>query len=74
MVLRHPLLRNVLTAMGLSHEQAHNSIRISFGRFTTKAEVDEAISHIIEQVNRLRQISPIWDVVKEKVMSRHHSH
>ena len=64
---------HVLTAMGLSREQAHNSIRISFGRFTTEAEIDEAMLHIIEQVNRLRQISPIWDAVKKKVMSRHHS-
>lgn len=58
--------------MGLSREQANNSIRISFGRFTTEAEIDEAVLHIIEQVNRLRQISPIWDAVKKKVMSRHH--
>lgn len=64
---------HVLTAMGLSHKQAHNSIRISFGRFTTEAEIDEAVLHIIEQVNRLRQISPIWEAVKEKVMSRHYS-
>lgn len=63
---------HVLTAMGLNREQAHNSIRISFGRFTTGAEIDEAVLHIIEQVNRLRQISPIWDAVKKKVMSRHH--
>ncbi|QTS83950.1 IscS subfamily cysteine desulfurase [Coxiella endosymbiont of Amblyomma nuttalli] len=65
---------HVLTAMGLSREQAHNSIRISFGRFTTEADIDEAVSCIIEQVNRLRQMSPIWDVVKKKAMERHHAH
>ena len=68
-----PTPSHVLTAMGLSREQAHNSIRISFGRFTTEVEIDEAVLHIIEQVNRLRQMSPIWDAVKEKVMSRNHS-
>ena len=64
---------HVLTAMGLSREKAHNSIRISFGRFTTVAEIDEAILHIVEQVNRLRQISPIWGAVKKKVISWYHS-
>lgn len=68
-----PTPSHVLTAMGLSREQANNSIRISFGRFTTEAEIDEAVLHIIEQVNRLRQISPIWEAVKAKIMSRHHS-
>lgn len=57
---------HVLLAMGLKREEAYNSIRISLGRFTTQEEVDTAIIHISEQVNRLREMSPLWDNVKKK--------
>lgn len=56
---------HVLLALGLSHEEAYNSIRISLGRFTTDAEVDMAIAHIKEQVNRLREMSPLWENIKK---------
>lgn len=52
---------HVLLAMGIPPQQANNSLRISFGRFTTEEEIDYAVKHIIEQVKQLRQMSPIWD-------------
>ncbi|MBW5803136.1 aminotransferase class V-fold PLP-dependent enzyme, partial [Coxiella endosymbiont of Ornithodoros amblus] len=64
-----PLPSHVLTSMGLTREEADNSIRISFGRFTTQEEVDGAIEHITEQVNRLRKMSPVWETVKAKLVA-----
>lgn len=59
---------HVLLGMGLSREMAANSIRISYGRFTTEKEMAETIAQITEQVNYLRSISPVWDSVKEKIV------
>jgi cysteine desulfurase len=53
---------HVLTAMGLSPVRARCALRISCGRFTTLAEIDYAIAHIRENVERLRQLSPLWSV------------
>ncbi len=64
---------HVLLAMGLSREEADHSFRISMGRFTTEEEVDYAIKHLSEQVERLRQMSPIWDTVKAKVIKKNDS-
>ncbi|WP_304986133.1 IscS subfamily cysteine desulfurase [Coxiella-like endosymbiont] len=64
----NPNPSHVLLAMGLNREEAYNSIRISLGRFTTKEEVDAAIVHIAEQVNRLREMSPLWENVKKKLI------
>ena len=52
----------VLRALGLSDEVAHSSIRMSFGRFTTEAEVDLAAARIGAAVERLREVSPLWDM------------
>ena len=60
---------HVLMAMGLTREEAHNSIRISFGRFTTQEEVDMAILYITEQLSRLRRISSVWETVKKRQLS-----
>lgn len=49
----------VLCAIGLCHELAHSAVRISVGRFTTEQDVDVAIAVICEQVQRLREISPL---------------
>lgn len=57
----------VLRALGRNDELAHSSIRFSFGRFTTEEELDYAADKIIEAVNKLRELSPLWDMYKEGV-------
>ncbi len=57
----------VLRALGREDELAHSSIRLSIGRFTTQAEVDYVVSRIREQVQRLRELSPLWDMYKEGI-------
>lgn len=66
----NPNPSHVLLAIGLSRQQAYNSLRISFGRFTTEQEIDYAAAHITEQVKRLRAMSPVWQTVKAKVMDK----
>lgn len=57
----------VLRALGLNDELAHSSLRISIGRFTTEAEVDHAADRIRAAVEKLRQLSPLWDMYKDGV-------
>ncbi|MBK5003593.1 IscS subfamily cysteine desulfurase [Pseudomonas sp. S32] len=57
----------VLRALGRNDELAHSSIRFSFGRFTTEAEVDYAAQKVCEAVNKLRELSPLWDMYKDGV-------
>jgi cysteine desulfurase len=57
----------VLRALGVSEELAHTSLRIGFGRFTTEAEVDYATERIIQAVNRLRELSPLWEMAQEGI-------
>ena len=52
----------VLRALGLSDEIAHSSIRFSVGRFTTEAEIDRAVAQVKGTVERLRALSPLWDM------------
>jgi len=52
----------VLRALGLSDEVAHSSIRFSFGRFTTEADIDTALERVRATVDRLRALSPLWDM------------
>lgn len=54
----------VLKALGLGNELAHSSIRFGLGRFTTEEEIDYAIEHITATVQRLRDISPLWEMYK----------
>ena len=54
----------VLKAIGLEDEMAHTSIRFGLGRFTTEADVDVALEKVIATVNRLRAMSPIWDMLE----------
>lgn len=57
----------VLRALGMNDELAHSSIRFSFGRFTTEEEVDYAIENIRTAVDKLRELSPLWDMFKDGV-------
>jgi cysteine desulfurase len=57
----------VLRALGRSDELAHSSIRFSVGRFTTEADVDYAVKLLIEKVEKLRDMSPLWDMHKEGI-------
>jgi len=57
----------VLRALGRSDELAHSSLRMTIGRFTTAEEIDYAIATIRENVARLRDLSPLWDMYKDGV-------
>jgi len=57
----------VLRALGLNEEMAHTSIRFGFGRFTTDEEVDFAIDLIKNSVGKLREMSPLWEMVQEGI-------
>lgn len=57
----------VLRALGLNDEMAHSSIRFSFGRFTTEEEVDYAAAQVRTAVDKLRELSPLWDMFKDGV-------
>jgi len=57
----------VLRALGLEAEMAHTSLRFGLGRFTTEAEIDYAIDHIVEAVTHLRAMSPLWDMHQEGI-------
>jgi cysteine desulfurase len=57
----------VLRALGVNEELAHTSIRFGFGRFTTETEVDFAIDLIKNSIDKLREMSPLWEMVQEGV-------
>ncbi|MFN5776686.1 MAG: IscS subfamily cysteine desulfurase [Burkholderiaceae bacterium] len=57
----------VLRALGRSDELAHSSLRITIGRFTTEADIDYAIETIRQNVAKLRDLSPLWDMYKEGI-------
>ena len=57
----------VLRALGVGDELAHSSIRFGLGRFNTEEEVDYVGDLMIEKVNRLRELSPLWEMHKEGI-------
>jgi cysteine desulfurase len=59
----------VLRAIGVGEELAHTSLRFGMGRFTTEEEVDIAIENVVAQVERLRDMSPLWDMKLEELQS-----
>ena len=52
---------HVLLAIGLPHEIAHGSLRITIGKYNTKEEIDYLVKNLVEIVNRLREMSPLWE-------------
>ena len=57
----------VLRALGVDEAMAHTSIRFGFGRFTTEAEVDYAAALMLANINKLRELSPLWEMVQEGI-------
>ncbi len=57
----------VLRALGRSDELAHSSLRMTIGRWTTEEEIDYAIQTIKENVAKLRELSPLWEMFKDGI-------
>ena len=57
----------VLKGLGIGDDLAHSSLRLSLGRWTTEEEVDYAIENICTAVEKLRQLSPLYDMHKEGI-------
>ena len=57
----------VLRALGRSDELAHSSLRMTIGRFTTEEEIDYAVQVIRENVAKLRELSPLWEMHQEGI-------
>ena len=57
----------VLRALGRNDELAHSSIRFTIGRFTTEADIDFAIKLLKERIQKLRDMSPLWEMFKDGV-------
>lgn len=57
----------VLRALGLPDELAHSSIRFSFGRYTTEDDIDQVLAFTKSAVDKLRALSPLWDMYKEGI-------
>ena len=57
----------VLRALGRNDELAHSSIRFTVGRFTTEADIDYAMKLITSKIEKLRELSPLWEMFKDGV-------
>ena len=57
----------VLRALGRNDELAHSSIRFTMGRYTTEEEIDRTIDHVRKAVEKLRELSPLWDMYKDGI-------
>ena len=57
----------VLRALGRNDELAHSSLRFSIGRFTKEEEIDYAITEVRKAVEKLRKLSPLWDMYKDGI-------
>lgn len=57
----------VLRALGVDEELAHTSMRFGFGRFTTEEEVDYAAEKLVKAVTKLREMSPLWEMMQEGI-------
>ena len=57
----------VLRALGRNDELAHSSLRFSIGRFTKEEEIDYAVTEVRKAVEKLRELSPLWDMYKDGI-------
>jgi cysteine desulfurase len=57
----------VLRALGVEEDMAHTSLRIGLGRFTSEHEVDTAVDELVRHVNKLREMSPLWEMAQEGI-------
>jgi cysteine desulfurase len=57
----------VLRALGVGDELAHSSIRFGIGRFNTEEEIDYVIDLTVKSVERLRELSPLWEMHQEGI-------
>ncbi|MCE2993039.1 MAG: IscS subfamily cysteine desulfurase [Alphaproteobacteria bacterium] len=57
----------ILRALGVDEELAHTSIRFGFGRFTTEEDVEYAIKMVTKAVERLRELSPLWEMLQQGI-------
>ena len=57
----------VLRALGTDDDMAHSSIRFGLGRFTTEQEVDYCVEEVVKNVQRLRELSPLWEMVQQGI-------
>jgi cysteine desulfurase len=57
----------VLRALGVEEDMAHTSLRIGLGRFTSEQEVDTAVDELVRHVNKLRAMSPLWEMAQDGI-------
>jgi cysteine desulfurase len=57
----------VLRSLGADEAMAHSSLRFGIGRFTTEQEIDFVVEKIVAVVTKLREMSPLWEMVQEGI-------
>lgn len=57
----------VLRALGVDEELSHTSLRIGIGKFTTEKEIEFAVNLLSYSVNKLRNLSPLWEMIQEGI-------